>query len=247
MKKIAGWVALAISAFIIFLLIKLPAIQVIARLSLPSDISLQGVSGTIWHGQAHRANVQGLPLQTIRWDLDFWPLLLGNISANIQAGNIRDVDDISFSGKLSVSNESLALYAAQAYLPTDLMMTMLPLPFPVRAEGRFKVEINALEYTQACQVLNGKGQWLNAEVAGLNQMINLGSFSANMACVNNVVVLEVKEPNRFGLSATASIPANLQFSITGRFKPDADLPEEIHQAAQFFGKADAQGYYPIKF
>jgi general secretion pathway protein N len=60
-------------------------------------------------------------------------------------------------------------------------------------------------------------------------------------------VLHVKQPNRFGLTAKATIPANMQFKIEGRFKPEASLPKEVHQAAQFFGQADADGYFPIKF
>jgi general secretion pathway protein N len=39
----------------------------------------------------------------------------------------------------------------------------------------------------------------------------------------------------------------MQFKIEGRFKPEASLPKEVHQAAQFFGQADADGYFPIKF
>jgi general secretion pathway protein N len=39
----------------------------------------------------------------------------------------------------------------------------------------------------------------------------------------------------------------MKFKINGRFKPEASLPKEVHQAAQCFGKADTDGYYPIKF
>lgn len=246
MKKQLAWVAFGLVFYFLFLLIKLPASQVLSRLSLPPDVDLQGVSGTIWQGRAIAASVHGLPLQNVSWSLAVLPLVLGHISADVQAGNMRNSDEVSFSGGLNLSEGQIQLDQVQAYLPTNLMVSLLPLPFPVKAEGRFKIQFEELEYTDACQTLVGSGQWLNAKVAGLNGMIDLGVFNADMTCTDNNVVVTVKEPNRFGLSAEAVIQANLKYAITGRFKPESDLPEEVHQAAQFFGNKDGQGYYSIK-
>lgn len=247
MKQSLTWGALAVCAYVVFLLIKLPATQVLGHMTLPPEVKLQGVKGTIWQGQASSAVLHGVPVNNIKWSLDFWPLLIGNISATVSAGNIRQLDEIAFNGQLSFSSERMQMNDVQAYLPTNLMMTMIPLPFPVKAQGRFKVEINQLDYQQSCQALSGNGQWLNASVAGLKGMIDLGNFTAAMACENNNVVIRVNEPNRFGLTAQANITADAKFSVNGRFKPDATLPEEVHQAAQFFGQQDAQGYYNLKF
>jgi general secretion pathway protein N len=247
MKHSLKWAALGLCAYVVFLVIKLPAAQVLGNLSLPPDIKLQGVKGTIWQGQAMNATVQGLPVNNINWTLDFWPLLMGNISANISAGNIREADQIAFLGDVSFSSDRIQLTDVQVYLPTHLMISLLPLPFPVNAEGRFKVQVAELDYKQSCQALKGNGQWLNAKVTGLEGMIDLGNFTADMACENNNILLSVKEPNSFGLTANAIIPANLKFAVSGRFKPNANLPEEVHQAAQFFGNKDAQGFYNIKF
>ena len=247
MKQSLTWGALAVCAYVVFLLIKLPATQVLGHMTLPPEIKLQGIRGTIWQGQASTATLHGMPVNNIRWSLDFWPLLLGKVSATLSAGNIREPDDIAFNGELSLNSQRVQMHNVQAYLPTNLMMTLLPLPFPVKAQGRFKVQISELDYQQSCQTLNGDGQWLNASVAGLNGMIDLGNFSAAMACENNAVVLRVSEPNRFGMTAQATIAADFTFSVNGRFKPDAALPEEVHQAAQFFGQQDAQGYYTLKF
>jgi general secretion pathway protein N len=247
MKHNLKWGALALCVYLVFLVIKLPAVHVLGHLTLAPDIELQGVKGTIWQGQAMNATVQGLPVSNIKWSLDFWPLLLGNISADITAGNIRQADEIAFAGEVSFSSSRIQLDNVQAYIPTNLMMTLLPLPFPVQAEGRFKVQVTELDYKQSCQALQGSGQWLNAKVAGLEGMIDLGNFTADMGCENNNIILTVTEPNSFGLTAQATIPADLNFAVSGRFKPDANLPEEVQQAAQFFGNKDTQGFYTIKF
>lgn len=247
MKSIIKWGLLAVLVYVFFLLVKLPASHVLSRIELPPDVHLNGVSGTIWSGRAQQVIAHGLPVEGMHWELDVLPLLWGNVSTKVNAGNIREIDDISFSGELSFSESVISAENFQSYLPTHLVISLLPLPFPVKAQGRFRLQLDELEYTQSCQTLIGKGQWLKAQVAGLEKNIVLGNFDAALSCENGDVLLEVKEPNSFGLSAIARIPHDLKYSIVGRFKPDPNLPNEVQQAAQFFGKPDPQGYYPIKF
>ena len=80
----------------------------------------------------------------------------------------------------------------------------------------------------------------------MDKNIDLGNFDAYLSCENGDVLLEINEPNSFGLSAVARVPHDLKYSIRGKFKPDPNLPNEVHQAALFFGQADAQGYFPLK-
>ena len=186
-------------------------------------------------------------LYSIKLFCCFLPLLLGEISADIKAGDIRDIDQISANGHVSFAGQHLEVDNLLAYLPTNLVISLLPLPIPVQADGRFKVQLDEVDYKAGCQKLTGKGQWLNANFTGTTGVIDLGNFDADLSCENNSIVVDIKQPNSFGLSATATIPADMKFKISGRFKPDPSLPQEVHQAAQFFGNPDAQGYYPIKF
>ena len=241
------WSLLCLLVYVIFLVVKLPASQLVSRIQLPSGVSLSGVSGTVWNGKAQQLVAHGLPVNSLTWQLDVLPLLWGTASAQVKAGNLRTVDEISFKGSVQLAQSSIAAQNFQAYLPTNLVISLLPLPFPVNADGRFRVQLEQLEYAADCQALNGKGQWLKAEVAGLQGQIVLGNFDAQLSCNEGDVLLEVKEPNSFGLSAVARVPNTMKFSIEGKFKPDPNLPAEVQQAAQSFGKPDGQGYYPIRF
>jgi len=246
MKSVVKYGLLGLLVYGIFLIVYLPATQVLGHVSLPKQVSLAGVSGTIWRGKAQLATLQGLPVNNLRWSLDFLPLLMGRFNVDVQAGNVRDSQDIAFNGHISLSSSRIHVQQAQAYLPTDLIITMLPLPFPVKAQGRFKILLNDMDYQQSCQTVDGSGQWLNAKVVGLNGWIDLGYFDATLGCENGSVLLNVSEPNSFGLTARALLPANGKFSVNAKFKPADNLPEEVHQAAQFFGQPDAQGYYTLK-
>lgn len=247
MKSAFKWGSFCLVVYFIFLIIKLPAVQVLSLISLPKGINVSGVTGTIWNGYSQRVQVNGLPISNVNWSLSVFPLLLGEISADIEAGNIRDTDQISASGYASFKGQHLQVENLLAYMPTNLIISMLPLPIPVKADGRFKIELDELDYEAGCQTLSGKGQWLNANFTSTTGVIDLGNFNADLNCENGSLVVDIKQPNRFGLTAKATVPADMKFKITGRFKPDANLPEEVHQAAQFFGKPDADGYYPIKF
>lgn len=247
MKSALKWGSLCLAVYILFLIIKLPATLVLSNVPVDKNIRISGISGTIWNGHAQRIQAYGLPISKVNWSLSFLPLLWGEISADIKAGNIRDAEQISANGHISFSGQSVEADDLLTYIPTDLVISMLPLPIPVQADGRFKVQLDELDYQDGCQALAGTGQWLNANFTGTTGVIELGNFDAGLSCQNNNVIVDVKLPNSFGLTARATVPANMKFTIEGRFKPDANLPKEVHQAAQFFGKPDNDGFYPIKF
>jgi general secretion pathway protein N len=247
MKSTLKWGSLCLVVYFIFLIVKLPAVQVLSKIELAKGINVNGISGTIWHGHAQRAQVNGLPINDVNWSLSFLPLIIGEISADIKAGNLRDVSQISAAGHVNFSGQRFQSDNLLAYLPANLAISLLPLPIPIQADGRFKVQLKAVNYEAGCQTFTGKGQWLNANFTGVTGLIELGDFTADLSCEDNSIVLNVKQPNSFGLTAKATIPANMKFKIEGRFKPESSLPKEVHQAAKFFGKADTDGFYPINF
>jgi general secretion pathway protein N len=247
MKSVLKWGSLCLVVYVIFLIVKFPSVHVLSKIQLPKGVTVSGISGTIWNGHAQRAQAKGFPISDVNWTLSVLPLMIGEINADIKAGNIRDVTQISANGYVSFKGQHLKIENLLAYVPANLAISLLPLPIPIEADGRFKVELNEVDYEAGCQTFTGKGQWLNANFTGVNGIIELGNFDADLSCQDGNVVLNVKQPNSFGLTAKATIPANMKFKIEGRFKPESRLPKEVHQAAQFFGKVDADGYYPIKF
>ncbi|MCC2617043.1 type II secretion system protein N [Aestuariibacter halophilus] len=248
--RVWQWTVTAIAIYLIALLVTLPARQVLPHLPLPASVQVQGVSGTVWQGKAQQVWIDGLPIHGLEWQISPWHLLIGQARVSLKAGNARDSEEVSLSGPLAVplwGEPAIEAESLELYLPTDLVIAKLPLPLPVNAGGRFKVSIDTLQYAGRCQQLQGKGQWLNASVAGTRGPIALGNFDAQLMCDDGSVMIGVRPPNEFGLTADATVSPELQFSVIGRFKPADNLPEEVHQAAAFFGKTDAEGYYAINF
>ncbi|WP_100642463.1 type II secretion system protein N [Alteromonas facilis] len=249
MKSKLGLTLIGFVFFIIFLIVYLPAKQVIYRVALPNNVAISDVSGTLWKGSARRVSVNGLAINNVTWKLSALPLLWGQASLTLDAGSQRQANDISFSGDVSISLTQPMTFTSDdfvLYLPTDQVLANVSLPLPVEAGGRFRVTLSELDFEQTCQVLDGTGEWLNASVQGTQGTIPLGVFSAQLGCDNRAITVAVAEPNVFGLNLNARVASMRDISVEGKFKPDASLPQEVHDAAKFFGQADSQGYIAFK-
>lgn len=246
MKSTVAWVVGAILAFFVLLLIYLPANQVIGRLQLPSNITIYGISGTLWQGKAQQVDINGLPVANLQWQLKPLALLTGRLSLIIKGGNSRDAQAISFSGPISTglfSYQRIQAHDFKLYLPVDSVLAQVSLPLPVNASGRFRSTIDSLDYDGQCKTLKGTGSWLNAAVAGTQGPIDFGTYTAALSCEQGDFVIQVDEPNMLGLSMQATVGSEFnRFTVNGRFKPADTLPEEVHQAARLFGQPGANGY-----
>ena len=57
----------------------------------------------------------------------------------------------------------------------------------------------------------------------------------------------MNEPNLLVLSRDAVVPTTMKnIHVSGKFKPDESLPQEVHRAARLFGTPDNSGYIAIK-
>ena len=249
MKSILKWALACLAIYLIFLVVKLPAVHVLAYVNLPKEIKLYGVSGTIWQGQAQQLSYSGLPIENINWSLSALPLLWGEASADVKGGNLRQSSQIALNGKIRASQKALQASNFNLYIPANLATAKLSLPIPVKAQGRFHIKLSELDYdyVNGCNQVEGEGKWINAKVAGINKMIDLGNFNTQLGCDKQQVLVKMTQPNSLGIEAQATVTANMQFAVKGRFKPSDNLPKEVHQAAQFMGQKDNNGYYPIAF
>jgi general secretion pathway protein N len=246
LKKRFQWALLAIVVYLVFLIVYLPAKQATSRLTLPNNTKVYGVSGSIWQGQAQRATVKGVELRTLEWSLNFLPLLTGRISADIEFGNIRETEQVSAKGQISIKGKAFDASDLILYVPVAQLISQFTLPFPADVGGRLKVELDDISYDQYCTALSGDAQWLNASVNTFNTAVELGTMSAKLNCETQQVTLDIQQPNVLGLAAKAKVDAKGKFSINGKFKPDDSLPPQIKRAASIFGEPDSSGFYTLE-
>jgi len=241
----------ALLLLIILVIAKLPAKHVVYRVNFPTGIGLYEVSGTIWQGSAASALVHGQTLNNVTWDISIWALLTGTISAEVHT-NQRTNTHVNGTVAYALFSKILSVHEINATLPAEVIFAQAALPVPVIGAGQIGIKLSDASFDVSqpvpiCEHLNGSGSWQNAGVLVSTGMVDLGTFNAQLRCIDSVYNIEVKEPNKLGLSFIATGNNPQQLRINGRFKLPPELPEEMQRVAEFLGQPDAQGYTPLKW
>lgn len=248
-KKIITSIVGALAAYLFFLIIYLPASQVVNRLLSQWQVTGSGFSGTIWSGHADQLVIRGVQLNNVNWQLKALPLILAKVSVQLKAGNVRDQQDIALSGQLTLQKNTLKSQGLTLYIPAERAQALSNINLPVAISGRTKIELAQanVAFDGQCSSFEGQSEWLNATIQSDLGQFALGNFSANLSCEEAHININVKEPNLLGLSGSAIHQRGLQFSLKGRLKPDSNLPANLRSAVQYLGNADNQGYIHFAF
>jgi len=250
------WVALAIIAYLAFLVAFTPAIYVTNFITEQShknnnaSLSFTGVSGTLFDGQALSVISQGIQVNGVKWQLSPWSLLLLQANLDFTSGNIRNAEEIYAKGSVSTSllkPQAFSLRQAQVFVPTKTLLSQLKLPVFVSAAGRFRIDIDYFEFDQGCEVLEGRGNWLNAAVNVNQQSVDFGTFDASLNCETPAFAMQISPQNRLSLDAKLVFDIAGKYNIGGSFSVPSDMPTDIKQAAPFFGRETSPGQYQISF
>jgi general secretion pathway protein N len=245
------WVVLAIFTYVILLIAYLPAIHIVNYVQTnnpPLPVALGKVEGTLWTGKVDQIITQGIVIRNVTWELSPWSLFLGQANINLKGGRIKDSEEAYIKGNISASlfnPKNVSAHDLKVFLPARSVMAQVRLPVPVTADGRFRVDIKEFEFDNACVNLTGKGSWLKGTVSGPTGVIDFGNFDADLACEGDQFAIQVLPQNKLNLDATVLLSVAGKYKISGRFKPSNDMPREVHQAANFFGAPDNQGFRKI--
>nr|WP_136250864.1 type II secretion system protein N [Ningiella ruwaisensis] len=244
------WIIFLVFAYLVFLVVHLPASYVAETVQKQSkgDIQMAGVSGTLFKGQALALDANGFIVNNINWNLSPLSLFLLKANIDLQGGVLRSQEQpyVKANAVLSLlSPEHFTLRNAEILLPAKSVLSQFPLPVAVTANGRFRVDIQHLEMAPQCTELVGTGAWLNALVDTPQQPVDLGNFEANLKCEDGNLIVSIVEPNSLQLSADILVDTQGNYEVNGQFKPSQDLPEVIQQASAFFPEGE-NGFYRIE-
>lgn len=251
MKKWFAFTAIFLSSYIAFLVANTPLALVINNITLPKNIVLQGVSGSIWQGEIVRVTVNNNNIEKVKTTVSFWSLF--SLSPSIQVA----FGDAMLSGpegklNLTVSSEQLALTEVELFISANDIAKQLPLPIPLSAQGNvelFLSEIVIVTGNQlSCLKAQGDVSWSRAGVVALEQNIKLGKFSAEISCNKGNLVTKVSPKNNLGLSFDGVFSlATQKVSGNGYLKPGAKFPSQLRSSLSFIGRPDNQGRYALRF
>ncbi|MBL4899797.1 MAG: type II secretion system protein N [Colwellia sp.] len=250
MKKKFAIGVVFLMAYLGFLVATLPVTVLFNQISLPKNISLSGVSGSVWQTNIEQVIVDKTVINKIQTELGFWslftlaptlPVTFGDPLLKGPEGEL----EITFSqGIVEIDNLRLLLKANE-------VAQQLTLPLPVTALG--DVEINIyhaaidLDDQNKCIAADGMVTWSKAGVIALEENIQLGHFNAKIVCEEGALALILSPENNLGLTFSAYVRQGGRVSGNGFLKPGAKFPQVLSSTLPFLGRKDSQGRYRLSF
>ncbi|MDX1676311.1 type II secretion system protein N [Arsukibacterium sp.] len=234
--------------YLCFVVYLVPAAWFVYWLGLPGNIQVGQVQGTIWQGSATVVQYQGLQFQQLRWQFNGWSLLRLAPQVSLTAGSIGEREQPYITARIAYSFSGLEMQQALVRLPVSQLLPLIKLPLPVVATGELMVEVQQFQQGEPwCKSLEGNASWLDARLQPpTGTWLELNSIVADLRCQDGSPVVITDGNNSLGLAVTAAVENN-RLTVNGTLKPEASLPQEVHQAMQFVGRPDEQGRYTIRF
>ncbi len=252
MKKWFAYVAIFFTSYFVFFIATLPAQFVLGQLTLPKNVGLYGVSGTIWRADVEQLTISNSDVLQVTTELSFWSLFTLSPKVDVTFGDALLAGP---EGKLTlaISTEQLILSDVETFISANDIAQQIALPLPMTAKG--EVELNlaelVIDLSANNECLQGAGgiQWSRAGVLAMEENIKLGKLSAKITCDQGAIALDIEPKNDLGLTFSAYVRLEKtkagKISGQGHLKPGAKFPEKLKPALPFLGKADNKGRYRI--
>ncbi|WP_240778886.1 type II secretion system protein N [Shewanella sp. SNU WT4] len=243
LKKLVVFVLL----YLVFMVTLFPANVAISWLTLPKNISLSGVSGSVWAGKIAQANIDGRQLDNLSWQLLPAQLLKGQAAAEIIIGNRASA--VNGKAWLGYSAAGLALKDVRIEAPLKWIIGNTRLPFRAEAQGDITVMLAGFKQgTPWCEALDGKAFASDLQVNNQFGKYPLGELQVAMSCTDGQVQVAMDEAtNGLGISGTAVVGDKMQLVLDAKIRETDTMPSDLKKALSFLGRSDDMGYYPLKF
>jgi general secretion pathway protein N len=248
MKKSVGklaWIAIPAVIWLALVVRATPAQWGLWLAGLP--VQMDGVSGTIWHGQVVEVVVPyrggSYSLGSLDWQLKPWSLLTLSPCAQFRTELARQ----TLTGTVCAGpGGTVVLEDAQFSLPAQVA----EIGAPIRVRGQVDARIEKLTFSgQQIRELRGSGSWTSARYHNSQSWVNLGTLA-----------FDVSEDGQGGLAAKVfdiegplQLDLNSQFSLAGAYairgnialRPDA--PRELAQLLMIVAKETGQDQFSIEW
>jgi general secretion pathway protein N len=242
-------VALGVVLLCAALLVTAPATLLDARLGALSEghLRLANATGTIWNGSGEVVLLPAGAREPLRWQLQAWPLLRGEIR-----GAIGSDPDAAPTGTVVYAKDHLELRGLNVALPVESIVPLITAA-RIALAGTLVLQLNHLVWQG--NALEGQValQWRNASVPGprVDSRIALGEVRIDLGGSG----AELAGPVR-NSGGDVDIVGQLALSAAGAAKLDATLrprdtdptrAELVTAALSTLGLADGQGGYAVRW
>ncbi|MCU7810568.1 MAG: type II secretion system protein N [Candidatus Thiodiazotropha sp. (ex Notomyrtea botanica)] len=246
--RLPATISLGIASYLLFLLLNLPAQQVLGWVSgSGSEIPLtfDRPSGTIWSGEAEKAIYQRMPLGKIKWRFKPASLLLGRLSYEIELTEAGQKVTGTAQARLG---GGYWLEEVQGLILAESIPQMIgQKQFSIRG----KVDMNDVSISYDDGRLNrteGQVRWLDATIESpLN--LKVGDLQADLTTDDNgTIAAEIKDlKGATAIKAEARLSIDGNFQIDGTVKPSSRTDPGLNSALGVIGRKKPDGSFQLKY
>ncbi|MCL9780320.1 type II secretion system protein N [Vibrio sp. S4M6] len=238
------WIALLVLVFIISLIAHVPASLVVKYLPLPPQLSVSGVSGTVWTGSASNVRWQRTPLGEVDWQIHLAPLFLANLEAQVRFGR---GSDLGLRGKGTMGYRFSGPYAKNviASMPAEKVLRYVNPNLPVTLGGQMELSLRHVDFadTQTEKDI-GTLAWNDSYLGSPIGSLKLGPVMADLQFSKGQWSLTGKQNNaQMSSEFSGQFSERSGYDVQGWFKPGAEFPTDLVKQLQWLGRPDNQGRF----
>ena len=227
--------------FATVLIVSFPA-RVAYRWFAPPDLSLSGISGSIWSGSAAEGLAGGAYIRDISWRLRPADLLTGKLAFSTTSrpasGTMETDVAVGIDGSLTLSNLA-------GSVPLDLVH-----PAFQRAgiSGDLSMQFEKLMIRNGLPVdVNGSVTVANMYAPALSAA-TLGDYQAQFVTNDGAISGTVEDLSGvLDVIGTIAISPDRTYSLLGDVAARPGAPPSVEQQLQFLGSADDRGFRQFRF
>lgn len=241
-KSWMGFIGLGVLAYCYFLLANFPASATyqyfIAPLDRGKKLNLQGLSGTLWSGQAAQARIAGLNFGKLGWDLKLLSLFTGKLGMDLQT--VGTDSRIQAQAQASI-DQTLIVDKLTGKLPAQMLMPLF-YGFPVAIAGQISADIKHAEIKQGKRIdVEGKMVWHAASLTA-PQAVELGDlFVAMRPNKDGTKLLLSDQGGPLTLDGTIQLKHNGQYKLNIYLGSRDKNKTALSNGLKMLGRTNPQG------
>jgi general secretion pathway protein N len=241
MKK-KYYILTAVIAYLLFLLITIPAQFVTRMISDNAPVSMQGVSGTLWQGKAYLVSAgNNVQLYKTEWSFSPWKLLIGKLAADIntqyEGSDIQAELGLSFLGRYFVNDLTADVSANNVAQLANIPLAQL--------SGLISLDIEHAQWKPGqLPSATGEIRWKDATVT-VTDTASLGNIAVTLGeSEQQQLLADIKnQGGDIKIEGKLELVPETDYSLDIALTPLASANNNIKQSLGMFAKRQANGVY----
>ncbi len=233
-------IKIGVLTFIVGIILFFPA-RVAYQWFAPAELSLSGISGSVWSGRAREGDANGIYLRDLQWHIrpfDFVTLKLGfAVSTMLASGFIEGNIAIGVTGSIVARDIS-------ASVPLRTLQTSLGMP---GLQGSLSAQFDVLKLEAGLPVTADGVLEVSNLIAPLIDRNSIGGYKAEFVTQESGVFASVEDTDGVvDLAGSLQVSADLSYLFIAQLGVKPETPANLRQQMQFLGSVNDRGQHELR-